>query len=204
MILPYLFRGKINSADFVKLLKKEPVAYNRARLRGVIKKDIGEVLTKESMNFVVNDPRYYPSVVLVSTIPGVPYIGLYELFGSRLADKLHGISGDSVATAPKRRAFWKKVLNIRNRSNALKYGTIENVWKSGDSTYAYLREYENESVIVVINFLNKQATSTLNLSFLQKGTALYDELNNETLIVDEPSSFEISIPKYGARILILK
>ena len=112
MILPYLFRGKINSADFVKLLKKEPIAYNRTRLRGVIKKDIGEVLTKESMNFVVNDPRYYPSVVLVSTIPGVPYVGLYELFGSRLADKLHGISGDSVATAPKRRAFWKKVLNL--------------------------------------------------------------------------------------------
>ena len=204
MILPYLFRGKINSADFVKLLKKEPIAYNRARLRSVIKKDIGEVLTKESMNFVVNDLRYYPSVVLVSTIPGVPYVGLYELFGSSLADKLHGISGDSVATASKRRAFWKKVLNIRNRSNALKYGTIENVWKSGDSIYAYLREYENEKVIVVINFLNKQATSILNLSFLSKGTILHDKLNNETFIVNKPSSFKISVPAYGARILVLK
>nr|MCR5854103.1 alpha-glucosidase C-terminal domain-containing protein [Thermodesulfobacteriota bacterium] len=204
MILPYLFRGKINSADFVKLLKKEPIAYNRTRLRGVIKKDIGEVLTKESMNFVVNDPRYYPSVVLVSTIPGVPYVGVYELFGSRLADKLHGISGDSVATAPKRRAFWKKVLNIRNRSDALKYGTIENVWKSGDNTYAYLREYKNEKVVVVINFLNKRAVSTLNLSFLTKGTILYDELNNEKFIVDDPSNFKISLPAYSSRILILK
>jgi len=156
------------------------------------------------MNFVVNDPRYYPSVVLVSTIPGVPYIGLYELFGSRLADKLHEISGDSVATAPKRRAFWKKVLNIRNRSNALKYGTIENVWKSGDNTYTYLREYKNEKVVVVINFLNKRAVSTLNLSFLTKGTILYDELNNEKLIVDDPSNFKISLPAYSSRILILK
>ncbi|RLI15114.1 hypothetical protein DRO49_05660, partial [Candidatus Bathyarchaeota archaeon] len=204
MILPYLFRGKINSADFVKLLKKEPIAYNRARLRSVIKKDIGEVLTGDAMNFVVNDPRYFPSVVLVSTIPGVPYVGLYELFGSRLADKLHGISGDSVATAPKRRAFWKKVLNIRNRHNALKYGTIENVWKGGDSTYAYLRKYENESVIVVVNFLNKSATSVLNLSFLPKGTILHDELNNQTFMVNNPGNFRISLPAYGSRILILK
>jgi len=204
MILPYLFRGKINSADFVKLLKKEPIAYNRARLRSVIKKDIGEVLTRDAMNFVVNDPRYFPSVVLVSTIPGVPYVGLYELFGSRLADELHGISGDSVATAPKRRAFWKKVLNIRNNNSALKYGTIENVWKSGDNTYAYLRKYKNEKVIVVINFLNKQATSILNLSFLSKGTILHDKLNNKTFIVDNPNNFKISVPAYGARILALK
>jgi len=204
MILPYLFRGKISSVDFVKLLKKEPVAYNRTRLRGVIKKDIGGVLTKESMNFVVNDPRYYPSVVLVSTVPGVPYVGLYELFGSRLADEFHGISGDSVATASKRRAFWKKVLNIRNKSNALKYGTIENVWKSGDNTYTYLRNYEDEKVIVVINFLSKTAVSTLNLSFLPKGAVLYDELNDETFNVNEPGNFKISIPRYGSRILTLK
>ena len=204
MILPYLFKGKINSADFVKLLKKEPIAYDRTRLRSVIKKDIGEVLTNESMNFVVNDPRYFPSVVLISTIPGVPYVGLYELFGSRVADKLHGISGDSVATAPKRRAFWKKVLNIRNNNDALKYGTIENVWKSGDNTYAYLRRYENESVVVVINFLDNPAVSILNLSFLPKETILYDELNNESFIVDEPSNFEISVPRYGSRILTVK
>ena len=153
------------------------------------------------MIVVVNGSSYYPSVVLVSTIPGVPYVGLYELFGSRLADKLHGISGDSIATAPKRRAFWKKVLNIRNRSNALKYGTIENVWKSGDNIYAYLRKYKNEKVIVVINFLNKQATSILNLSFLSKGTILHDKLNNETFIVDNPNNFKISVPAYGARIL---
>jgi len=204
MILPYLFRSETGSADFVKLLKKEPLAFNRARLRSIIKKDIGETLSKESMNFVVNDPRYYPSVVLVSTIPGVPYVGLYELFGSRLADELHGISGDSVATAPKRRTFWKKVLNIRNSNNALKYGSISNAWKSGDNTYAYLRSYEDEKVIVVINFLNKTATSTLNLSFLPKGTVLYDELNGEIFNVNEPGNFKISIPKYGSRILTLK
>ncbi|RLG53675.1 MAG: hypothetical protein DRN95_09285, partial [Candidatus Hydrothermarchaeota archaeon] len=204
MTLPYLFRGEISSADFVKLLKKEPVAYNRTRLRGIIKKDIGEVLTKESMNFVVNNPCYYPSVVLVSTIPGVPYVGLYELFGSRLADGLHGISGDSVATAPRRRAFWRKVLNIRNSNNALKYGSISNVWKSGDNVIAYLREYEDEKIIVVVNFLNKPAVSTLNLSFLAKGTVLYDELNNEEFIVDNPTSFKISIPRYGSRILVLR
>ena len=204
MILPYLFRSETSSADFVKLLKKEPLAFNRARLRSIIKKDIGETLSKESMNFVVNDPRYYPSVVLVSTIPGVPYVGLYELFGSRLADELHGISGDSVATAPKRRTFWKKVLNIRNSNNALKYGSISNAGKLGDNTYAYLRSYEDEKVIVVINFLNKTATSTLNLSFLPKGTVLYDELNGEIFNVNEPGNFKISIPKYGSRILTLK
>ncbi|MCK4809904.1 MAG: alpha-glucosidase C-terminal domain-containing protein [Candidatus Omnitrophica bacterium] len=95
-------------------------------------------------------------------------------------------------------------MNIRGKSNALKYGSIENVWESGDNTYAYLREYEDEKVIVVMNFLNREAISYLDLSFFPKGTVLYDELNNERFTVSNSSNFKISIPKHGSRILTEK
>jgi len=139
-------------------------------------------------------------LVLISTLPGVPMVRVGEEIGFRGSFESGPINWEEGNY--ELREFYKKVFKIRNRHNALKYGSIENVWKSGDNTYAYLRKYENESVIVVINSLNKQATSILNLSFLPKGSILYDELNNETFIVNNPDNFRISIPAYGSRILI--
>jgi len=44
----------------------------------------------------------------------------------------------------------------------------------------------------------------LDLSFLAKGTVLYDELNDESLIVGSPDKFKITLAPYSARILILR
>ena len=131
--------------------------------------------------------------VLITTIPGFPHIYHREIFPE---GGIASINHDMFN-------FYKKLLKIREKSRAIKEGEIENVWKGGDNVIAYLRKYENESVVVVVNFLNKTAVSTLNLSFLPKGTVLYDELNDEAFIVNEPSNFKISVPAYGARILTL-
>ena len=142
-----------------------------------------------------------PFVAVMSTLPGVPTVIAGQEIGedNALIDRnpeVDWANGDYEL-----RDFYKKVFDIRNNNNALKYGSIENVWKSGDNTYAYLREYEGEKIVIVINFQGNTATSYLDLSFLPEGTVLYDELNDEGFIVDSPSSFQITLPAYGSRVL---
>ena len=200
-LMPSIINSEISSSEFINWLKNEPISHNRQRFRFI---STWTRTTKPIANFIVNNPGYPPLVTLVSTMPGIPKMTHYELYGNEMVDVHHQIQGDSVATAPKRRELWKKVLKIRNNNNALKYSTIENVWRSGDNTYAYVREYEDEKVLVVINFLDREATSYLDLSFLNKGTVLYDELNDEEFTVSDPENFQISVPAYGSRILTVK
>ena len=185
--------------DLVTYLKNEKIQYGRARVRfmeGHGTPRINKLLEQQGKPQLMK-----PLLVLISTLPGIPMIQagqeIGETKGYNENPRVDWINGDYEL-----REFYKKVFKIRNSNNALKYGTIENVWKSGDNIYAYLRKYENESVIVMVNFLNKQATSILNLSFLPKGTILHDELNNETFIVNAPRNFRISVPAYGSRILV--
>ena len=198
----YITTSIISSDEFVRWLNNEPVIHGRTRYRMWRNWNMFDRFT---INFTINDPRYLPMVSILSTIPGVPKVTQWEIIEEPPIDVLNALNIKEIKfPVDVRRDHWKKVLNIRNNNNALKYGSIENVWKSGDNTYICLREYEDEKVIVAINFLDKQAISTLNLSFLENGTILYDGLNNETFVVSDPPNFEISIPAYGSRILFLK
>ena len=145
-------------------------------------------------------------LVLISTLPGVPFIQAGQEVGAK-NDWFHSGShdpqvdwanGDYVL-----RNFYKKVFNIRNNNNALKYGSIENVWKSGDNTYAYSRTYEDETVIIVINFDYNKATSVLDVPFSVADT-LKDELSGDTFIVTNPNNFRITVPAYDSKILTIK
>lgn len=143
--------------------------------------------------------------VLISTLQGVPFIQAGQEVGAK-NDWFK--SGNSKPQVDWERGdyelsnFYKKIINFRNSSNAIKYGDIKNIWKSGDNTLAYSRTYENETAVVVINFSGKQAESVLSLPF-KSGTMLVDELNNENFTVSDPSSFKVSVPAYGAKILII-
>ena len=143
---------------------------------------------------------------MISTLPGIPFIQTGQEIGAKndwfrsgnLNPQVDWNGGDYGLSD-----FYKKVLNIRNASDALKYGDIKNIWRSGDNVIAYSRTYENETIIVVINFSGKQTTSTLNLPF-KSGTILSDEISSEELTVINPSNFKISVPPYGSRILTIK
>jgi len=105
---------------------------------------------------------------LITTIPGFPHIYHREIFPD----------GDTSSINLEMFNLYKKLLKIREKYKAIKQGTIENVWKGGDEVIAYLREYENEKVIVIANFQERNATSILKIPF-EKGEVLYDLLNNE-------------------------
>ena len=183
-----ILAGKITSKDFVDFFKKECLYYKKPRGRFLMTHDFG-------YRFYEKNPELHKlGAVLITTIPGFPHIYHREIFPE---GNINPINQEIFN-------LYKKLLKIRKEYRAIKEGEIENVWEEGDNVIAYLRKYKDEKVIVVVNFLNKQATSTLNLSFLSKGTILYDELNDETFNVNEPSNFKIFVPAYGSRILVLK
>ncbi|RLG67197.1 MAG: hypothetical protein DRO11_10415, partial [Methanobacteriota archaeon] len=154
----YILNNKLSSDEFVKWLNNEPISYARTRYRMWRNWNFFDFPT---INFILNDPRYFPTVTLLCTIPGVPKVTQWEIIEEPPEELLDRLGIKKIKFPVKdRRAHWKKVLNIRNKNDALKYGSISNVWKSGDSIFAYLRSYEDEKVIVVINFLNKTAVST--------------------------------------------
>lgn len=200
-IFQQVLRGLGNSEELVMFLKDENIWYDRTRTRYVETHDTPRINKKAPQ---LNKP----SLVLLSTIPGVPMIQAGQEIGATnpwfTESPISNPQVDWTNEDYELRDFYKKVFEIRNNNNAIKYGSIENVWKSGDNTYAYLREYGNERVIVVVNFLDREASSYLDLSFLDKGTVLYDELNDEKFTVTNPENFRIFVPVYGSRMLTLK
>lgn len=157
-----------------------------------------------------------PLIVMMTTLPGTPKIVAGQEIGETQDGGTWGTGNSEFFTTNPEvdwlkgnyelKNFYKKVFAVRNSHPALKYGgaeSIKNVWRSGDNVYAYSRTYENENVIMVINFQNKAATSVLNLPF-KAGAILNDELTGETFMVTDPINFRISVSAYGSRILTVK
>ena len=198
----YLLEKKLSSDEFVNWLNNEPISYGRTRYRMWRNWNFFDFAT---INFFLNDPRYFPMVTLLSTIPGVPKVTQWEIIEEPPNELLNTLGIKEIKFPVEvRRAHWKEILSIRNNSNALKYGTIENVWKSGDTTYAYLRSYEDEKAIVIVSFRDSEAVSILDLSFLSTGTFLHDVLNDTAFIVNDSANFEVSVPSYASRILLYR
>ncbi len=191
--LDKIVTNKATSEDLVNYLANENIKYNRSRSHFSENHDTQRVqLAYPDQNKNL--------LVLISTITGIPMIFAGQEIGDtkKLSSTLTKYNTKSDLYQ-----FHKKVFSIRSSHAALKYGDIQNVWKSGDNTFAYSRTYEDETVVVVINFKGKQATSVLNVPF-NKGDILKDELSGEEFTVSDPNNFRISTPTYGSGILTLK
>lgn len=142
-----------------------------------------------------------PLLVLMATVPGIPMlqagqeIGATTRYGPDL--EVNWQRGDTEL-----RDFYKKVIEIRNRSDVFKFGSIENVRRSGDEICAFIRGYQDEQVVVLINFRMRAATSRLIIA-VDSGDALLDILNGERFEVDDLGIFHISTPGNGSRILVV-
>jgi glycosidase len=184
---------EIDSHLLIDVLSKEQIWHDATRIRFLETHDsprIADIAPE------LNEPLF----VLIATVPGIPMIqagqeiGVQTRYGPDL--DIHWQLGDTEL-----RDFYTDVIQIRNSRNALRFGTIENVWQSGDRVGAYLRSYQDEQVIVVINFRKPAATSTLSLP-MDSGITLLDHLSGETFTIDDPGRFNISVPGYGSRILV--
>jgi glycosidase len=188
-----IVRGK----KLFDVIGEENISFNRTRIRFSESHD-----TYQRMNKIVPQLNK-PLTVLISTVTGIPMIQAGQEIGAK----------DEFFTNPQvdwghgdyeLRKFYKKVFEIRNNNDALKYGSLKSVWNSGDNIYAYLRSYNDENVVIIISFVDTEAVSKFDVSFLNTGTILYDALNEEQFIINDPNNLEISVPAHGSRILILK
>jgi len=139
-------------------------------------------------------------MVLISTFYGSPFIQAGQEIGATnnwYNAQVDWINGDYIL-----RDFYKKVLSIRNFSNAIKYGFVQDTWKSGDNIYAYSMIYEEEKVVVLLNFSGIQTISTLNIPF-KNGDTVIDQLSGETVTVIDSTNFIINVPAYSSRILMI-
>ncbi len=190
----------IGSHKLVDLLKNDTIGHNRTRLY------FGETHDSPRGNALLPQINK-PWIVFISTIPGVPMIQAGQEIGANNAWFYDGKTSrpqvDWKNGDYQLREFYKRVFNIRNSNNALKYGDIQNIWKSGDNTYAYSRTYDDERVVIVINFNGKEVTSVLDVPY-KRGDRLKDKLSDEIFTVVDPTNFRVSVPAYGSRILMLK
>jgi len=190
-----LIKGKIKtSEDLIETIFNEKIWYNRTRIRFL------ETHDTERINKIASQLNK-PYIVLISTIPGVPMIQAGEEIGAKNSynenPKVNWNGSDY-----KLKNFIRKIFQIRNRNNALKYGTIEKL-KSGSNILLYLRAYRDEKVIIVINPSGKEIESTIELSNLfKKHVILRDVLNNKEFVIHDPSNFRISVPAYSSMIWI--
>ncbi|RLG55686.1 MAG: hypothetical protein DRN95_07565, partial [Candidatus Hydrothermarchaeota archaeon] len=115
-------------------------------------------------HFYEKNPKLHKlGAVLITTIPGFPHIYHREIFPE----------GDVNSINQEMFNLYKKLLKIREEYKAIKEGEIENVWEGGDNVIAYLRKYEDEKVVVVVNFQNRSVKAFLKIPF-EKGAILYD------------------------------
>ena len=139
-------------------------------------------------------------MVLISTFYGSPFIQAGQEIGATnnwVNAQVDWTNGDYSL-----RDFYKKVLTTRKSSNAMKYGLVENTWKSGDNVYAYSMIYEEDKAVIILNFSSIQTTSTLNTPF-GNGDIITDQLSGEMFNVTDPTNFVINVPAYNSRILMI-
>jgi glycosidase len=199
--LAKVITNQISSAEFVNYFTSQKILYNRTRLRFFNNHDTERV------------EKIYPQhhknlLVLISTVPGVPMIYMTDELGAKQAKhKIYAWKNPD----PELERFYQKIFEIREKNDALKFGTIHNVWAGGDKAYAYLRSYNGNHLVIILNFQSKPMNVVLSLSYAIKinETSEYEVINlitNEAKIYkgSDLKSFQIKVGENEATIFIIK
>ena len=100
------------------------------------------------------------------------------------------------------RSLYRKLIQLRETYQSLKFGSLDSIPTFGDNIFAYKRSYQAEQAIILINFGLGPADTILNLS-VPPSTILKDVLNDEVFEIDDPNNITISVPGRSARILLI-
>ncbi len=163
------------------------------RVASILKKEESLYLTYALLFTMCGNPSlYYGSEVGIkgektnsSDKPLRPYIDIENLKNISKTNPLF--------------AYIKRLINIRSNSNALKIGSYKQLHLSLEQ-FAFLREYNNEKVVVALNQSNKDISININVD----GGRVIDILNNnEEFHIDNG---KLSLPLYPSctRILVVQ
>jgi len=139
-------------------------------------------------------------ITLAATAPGsILWIGTYQLPPQQRVSK-NIFKWDSNVIEE----WYKKTIKIKKEHSALQSDNIEDALISPKTKglIAYNRWDESESATVVVNISDMPATVNLDTLF-KDNAVIKDELSGETFTVTDTNNFQISVPAYGSRILVV-
>ena len=147
------------------------------------------------------------AAALLFSSPGIPMLYAGQEVGE------HSFRGIINWNDPSNlRPYYKKLTKIRHENLALSVGDFARIPNSNSNlVYSYLRTFESNDVISIINFNTSQTNTTINvpienISFDSTASFyLNDVLNNQSFSVvgSQLRNYAISIPAKTARILVL-
>jgi glycosidase len=203
--LEKIAQGNISSKEFVQYVKQYPILHNRTRAVFIENHDTERV----SWAF----PKQHRALfTLIATMPGVPVVHAGQEIGSTQAS---GHGGDRKGGSPVVRwsegdceveALYRQVLRVRRENQALVYGDLRDVWKSGDQTIAYLRRHEKNVVLVVLSFRDKSTRAVVSIPTSELGLGVNQEYRLRDLLSGTTDSHKgedltIELAPYGFRIV---
>lgn len=102
---------------------------------------------------------------------------------------------------------WYKYLNtIRKKYKALRRGNYIPVHSSDKSVLSYIRSFEDESILVILNYADKEKDISLNFKYTKLAktnfSTIIGTLDTESTLDNNYNDFEINnIPAYGILVL---
>lgn len=152
----------------------------------------------------------YPAYAMLMTMPGIPsvyYGSEWGIEGTKnngndreLRPTMHSIQHNGHKKYPELIHAIKRLAEIREHSHALKYGNYHQVGIASEQI-AYLRQSNEESVIVAINGSDQPASMHL-YNIPVRGNSMVDLLNNnDHFTINGDRAFIDNIPPNWARIM---
>ncbi|WP_432452568.1 alpha-amylase family glycosyl hydrolase [Agarivorans sp. QJM3NY_29] len=156
----------------------------------------------------LHDPAHlYPLYILLFTIPGVPslyYGSEWGLEGERQHNSDHNLRPElqleSMGTQKHAdlRAAIIHISYLRQQSPALQHGTYQQLFVASEQ-FAFLRQYEQEKIIVVVNACQQPVTVHIPIAVL--GQTVLDLLNHKQCFQCHHGELSLEIPGCWGRVL---
>ena len=154
------------------------------------------------------------SALIVNTIPGVPLIYNGQEYGDTTGLSLFEkvtMSRDTVSERGRRfYSFYKKLLNFRKNSLALKRGEmIRAKTLNDDKVYAFWRKFKDETVLVVANLSTWGVTTKLEIDDVLKKkikngkVRFYDVFEEKTFEIDADKFVNFKLEPFGFKLINL-
>jgi len=89
--------------------------------------------------------------------------------------------------------FYKRMIKIRNENDSLKYGSFSHL-NLENGLYGFVREFKNDSIIVVINKSDRFCQFNLN--------KIFDNMKSELIDIDSQKSKIIKITREGEKMTV--
>ena len=186
-----VLQGKQPARKLIDTAANEPIRNGRQRLYFT---ETHDSLRDASVNPKISRP----AAVLVATLPGVPMIQAGQEIG---ATQTYGYSVNWAAGNAELEEFFRKMFRLRNASDTLKFGSLKNVWKSGDDACVYVRVRDDDCVLVAVNLSSKPVTCIADLPLGSPGM-LTDPFGTDSVEVANPHNVPLSLSAFGTRVLV--